>query len=533
METSSRRDSSESFPKTWWTPGASAPFVPMVDAVKLDMTTPIAYQELLGRSRELALVEGASALMNWDEETYLPRAGLRFRAEQIAYFSGWAHRRFTAPEVGGWIQACEDHGFVAGSDEDSNVREWRRQYDRQTRLPAELVEEFTRTATLARDAWAEARRRCEFARFRPHLEKLLELSRQKAEHWGYNECRYDALLEGHERGARAAQLKEVFAELQPALISLLGPAAEKSRSIPDNLLENDYPLAAQQAFNREAAEAFGFNFNAGRIDTTTHPFCSGLGPGDTRLTTRYNERDFTESFFGVLHETGHGLYEQGLNPEHHGTPLGSAVSMGIHESQSRLWENHIGRSREFWECWHPRACAHFPGLQRFSPDQIARAVNRVAPSIIRTEADPVTYDLHIVLRFELELKLMEGELKVSDLPGAWNEAFEKLLGLKVPDDARGCLQDIHWSHGAFGYFPTYTLGNLNAAQLIRRAAQDAPALPTELRAGKYATLLAWLREKVHQPGQRYDPQELMRRATGEMTQGAHHLEHLRRKFVCE
>lgn len=490
-----------------------------------------AYEKLRSRSKEIALVDSAAGLLNWDEETYMPRGALPFRAEQLAFFSGWSHRQFTAPEVGDWIKACEDHGFAADSDEAANVCEWRRSYDRATKLPPELVEEFNRATTLARDAWAEARKRSEFAHFQPHLEKLLQLSRQMADKWGYAENRYDALLEGHERGAGASQIKKVFTELRPAIVAVLGPAVERSKSIPENFLEADYPIAAQQAFNREVAEAFGFDFNAGRIDTTTHPFCTGLGPGDTRLTTRYNERDFTESFYGVLHETGHGLYDQGLKPEHHGTPLGSACSMGIHESQSRLWENHVGRSVAFWEHWHPRACHHFPMLKKFSPKQIASAINRVAPSFIRVEADQVTYDLHIILRFELELKLIEGELKVADLPGVWNEEFEKMLGLKVPDDARGCLQDIHWSLGAFGYFPTYTLGNLNASQLMRRAATDTPGLDSDLRSGNYCRLLGWLREKIHGSGQRFDPQELMRRATGEETQAKHHLDYLRHKFI--
>ncbi len=489
------------------------------------------YQNLLDRSRAIALIEGASALLNWDEETYLPRQGLAFRAEQLAFCAGWTHRQFTAPEVGDWIKACEDHGFNPESDEAANLREWRRAYDRATRLPPELVEQFNRTRTLARDAWTDARRRSDFARFQPHLERLLDLSRQMAERWGYAQHRYDALLEGHERGARTADLRKLFAQLRPAVVSLLPPAMEMSRSVPKDFLDGDYPVAAQQAFNREVAEALGFDFNAGRIDTTTHPFCTGLGPGDTRLTTRYDERDFTESFYGVLHETGHGLYEQGLRPAHHGTPLGTAASMGLHESQSRLWENHVGRSLGFWEHWHPRACHHLPALKRFSPGAIARAVNRVSPSFIRTEADQVTYDLHVILRFELELQLISGELKVVDLPAAWNSQFQAMLGLKVPDDARGCLQDIHWSLGAFGYFPTYTLGNLNASQLMRRAGLDRPTLPGELNAGNYQGLLGWLREKIHQHGQRHEPPELMRHATGETTQARYHLEHLQQKFL--
>lgn len=490
-----------------------------------------AYNKLRARAKEIALIEAASGLLNWDEETGMPRKALPFRAEQIACLSGWSHRQFTAVEVGDWIKACEDHGFAPTSDEGVNVREWRRSYDRATKLSAELVEEFNRATTLARDAWAEARRRSEFPIFQPHLEQLLVLNRRMADQWGFAESRYDALLEGHERGARAAELKRLFAEFRPQLVNILGPAVERSRSVPDTLLEADYPIAAQQAFNREVAAAVGFDFDAGRIDTTTHPFCTGLGPGDTRLTTRYNERDFTESLYGVLHEAGHGLYDQGLKAEHHGTPLGKDCSMGIHESQSRLWENHVGRSLAFWQNWHGRAGEHFPNLKQFTPEQIHAAINRVTPSFIRVEADQVSYDLHIILRFEMELRLIEGDLAVEEVPAVWNAEFEKMFGLQVPDDARGCLQDIHWSLGAFGYFPTYTLGNLNAAQLMHAVTREMPGIEAQLRAGQYAELLKWLRAKIHEPGQRFEPQELMRRATGEGTSPRFHLEALRRKFL--
>jgi carboxypeptidase Taq len=274
----------------------------------------------------------------------------------------------------------------------------------------------------------------------------------------------------------------------------------------------------------------GFDFESGRIDTTTHPFCSGMGPSDCRLTTRYSEEDFTVSLYGIMHEAGHGLYDQGLLKEHYGTPLGSAVSLGIHESQSRLWENHVGRSEAFWRHWHPVACKHFPELSRFTPEQLTAAVNHVQPSFIRVEADQITYDLHIILRFEIELKLIERQLAVADVPAYWNEAFEKSFGLKVDNDAHGCLQDIHWSIGMMGYFPTYSLGNLNAAQLMRRALADAPALDAELARGEYGTLLKWLREKVHRHGMRHHPQDLMRLATGEGTSPAAHLASLRNKY---
>jgi carboxypeptidase Taq len=361
---------------------------------------------------------------------------------------------------------------------------------------------------------------------------VLNLTRQFADCWGYQESVYDALLEGYETGAKTRELRTLFAELRPAIGSVLAPAREHSAAVPEDYLHGHYPVAAQQAFNRKVAEAIGFDFTAGRVDTTTHPFCETLGPGDCRLTTRYDERNFAQSLYGVLHEAGHGLYEQGLPPEHYGTPLGTAVSLGIHESQSRLWENHVGRSRSFWEHWHPVACEHFPDLRRFSPEQICAGVNRVAPSFIRVEADQVTYDLHIILRFELEVQLVEGQLKVADVPALWNEEFEKLFGLKVTQDSDGCLQDIHWSIGLLGYFPTYTLGNLNAAQLMRRALEDQETLAEELNRGEYINLLKWLREKIHHAGSRLRPPELMKQATGEPTRSNYHLDYLRQKFVA-
>jgi carboxypeptidase Taq len=482
--------------------------------------------------REVALLTSCETVLNWDQDTHMPPKASPYRAEQRTYLTAWAHRLSTAPEVGDWISACEQRGFPADSKEAVNVREWRRSYDRQARLPTELVEEFQRARSIARDAWVEARRRSDFTLFQQHLENIIELTRRMADCWGYEASPYDALLEEYEPGARSGSLRQLFAELKPAIASLRGAVVERSARIPQNLLEGDYPVSAQQAFNREVAEAMGYDFAAGRIDTTIHPFYADLGPRDRRITARYDEKDFTRSLYGILHEAGHALYEQGFNPEDYGTPMARAASLGIHESQSRLWENHVGRSEVFWEHWHPAACRNFPGLARFSPAQIAAAVSRVAPSFSRVEADQVTYDLHIILRFEIEVSLLEGDMKVADVPGAWNEAFEKTFGLKVPNDAQGCLQDVHWSIGILGYFPTYTLGNLNAAQLFRRACRDHPDLESELKRGQYATLLAWLREKIHQQGQRYRPQDLMQFATGEPTRAAWHLANLRRRFAA-
>ncbi|HNQ73901.1 MAG TPA: carboxypeptidase M32 [Verrucomicrobiota bacterium] len=496
--------------------------------------TPVAftpYRQLLKRTREIALLTSSASMLTWDLETYAPAEAVNFRAEQLAYLGGAAHRKFTSGKVGDLIAQCEQHGFPADSAEAANVREWRRSYDRATKVPPRLVEKMERTRTHAREAWKRAREQSKFRLFQPHLQKVLGLSRQFAECWGFQESVYDALLEGYEPGAKTRELRALFAELRPALGAVLGPAREKSAALPENFLRGHYPVAAQQAFNRQVAAAIGFDFAAGRIDTTTHPFCETLGPRDCRLTTRYDESNFAQSLYGVLHEAGHGLYEQGLPGEQFGRPLGTAVSLGIHESQSRLWENHVGRDAVFWQHWHPVACEHLPDLRRFTPEQIHAGVNRVAPSFIRVEADQVTYDLHIMLRFELEVALVEGRLKVADVPARWNEEFEKLTGLKVTRDADGCLQDIHWSIGLLGYFPTYTLGNLNAAQLMHRARQERENLAAELARGEYGGLLGWLRARVHAHGSRYRPQELMTQATGEPTRSRHHLDYLRQKFV--
>jgi carboxypeptidase Taq len=488
------------------------------------------YEKLTERMRELALVSSTGSVLAWDQETHMPPKAITYRADQLAFLSGWTHRLFTAPEVGDWMKACEEQGYAEGSVEAVNLREWRRRYDRQVRVPVSLVEELERVRTLAREAWVAARKRSNFPHFRPHLEKIIALNRQLADCWGFEVSPYDALLEEYEPGVRTAALRQLFLELKPAIAGVLGPAVERSAAVPERLLDGDYPIPAQEALNREVAAAFGFDFEAGRVDMSAHPFCTGLGPGDCRLTTRYNVRDFTQSLYSVLHEVGHGLYEQGLLPEHFGLPMGSAGSLGIHESQSRLWENHVGRHRSFWEHWYAVACRHLPDVRRFSPEQVWAAVNRVAPSFIRVEADPVTYDLHIVLRFEIEVRLLEGELKGEDVPVYWNESFEKLFGLKVPNDAVGCLQDIHWSLSSLGYFPTYTLGNLNAAQLFHRAGLEVSGLAESLRTGSYEGLLAWLRKKIHEQGCRYVPQRLMEFATGEPTQAKYHVAHLRQTF---
>jgi carboxypeptidase Taq len=494
-----------------------------------------AYDSLQQRFREVAGYGSMGSLLAWDQETYMPPKAGAYRAEQLGQIAGLTHRLSTSAEVGDWIAACEDSLPPCADAEETalreaNVREWRRDYDRATRLPARLVEELARTTSLSREAWMKARQESNFASFAPWLEKILGLVREQAESWGYNTCAYDALLEGYEPGARVAELDPLFADLQKELTPLLPRLHKITGAIDPARLQGNYPIAAQLGLNQRVAGAMGFDFEAGRIDTTVHPFCTEIGPRDCRMTTRYHENDFTGSLFGVMHEAGHGLYTQGLPVEHFGLPMGTYLSLGIHESQSRLWENQVGRSREFWSHWYPVACESFPELKELPLDEFWLLVNRVSPSHIRVEADEATYNLHIILRYEIEQKLVSGELPVADLPKAWNARFEELFQIPVPDDARGCLQDTHWSLGLIGYFPTYTLGTLNAAQLFRAAMRTESKMETELKAGNYAPLLEWLRENIHRHGRRYSPQELIQRATGEPLRAAYFLEYLKKKY---
>jgi len=476
-----------------------------------------AYEDLIRRSRERALLSSCSALLGWDEQTYLPRGGSLARGDQMALLAGLTHERATDPVIGERLAAVEasQDGSVPESPEAANVREWRRSFDRLTRLPRSLVEELARTTTVAQGEWVEARQANDFGRFRPWLESIVGLKRQEAACLADGGDLYDALLDEYEPGARARDLAPLFEALRRDLVPLISAIAGSGQRSDRSALEGDYPIDRQRVFGESVAAAIGFDFDRGRLDTAAHPFCSGIAPGDCRITTRFDARDFTDGFFSILHEVGHALYEQGLDPAHHGTPMGESVSLGVHESQSRLWENAVGRGRAFWEHWLPQARRVFRGpLRNVDLDAFLAAINRVEPSLIRVQADEVTYNLHILIRFELELALIGGDLAVGDLPAAWSEKYRESLGVVPLDDASGCLQDIHWAAGLVGYFPTYTLGNLYAAQLCRKAEADLDGLDRSIARGDFAGLLGWLRENIHRQGQRHRAGELIRRATG-------------------
>ena len=492
-----------------------------------------AYDDLLRRSREESLLASCAELLAWDEETYLPRAGVSHRANQLALLAGMLHDRAADPRVGDLLAAVEGSALLSDADGDAavNVREWRRVYDRSIRLPRSLVEENMRVASFAQQEWAIAHRDADFPRFRPWFEKIVALKRREAECLGYAHHPYDALLEEYEPGARTDDIAALFAALREELLPLANALTYARRRPDTSILQRDYPLDRQRVFGEMAAAALGFDFDAGRLDSTTHPFFATIGPGDVRIATRYKPRQFNAAFFATLHEVGHALYEQGLPAAHYGTPLGAPTSLAMHEAQSRLWENTVGRSVAFWQYFFPLARQVFPAaLNDVKASDFYFAVNNVEATFIRVTSDEVTYNLHILIRFELEKALMSGDLTPADLPGAWNEKYRHYLGITPANDADGCLQDGHWSAGMIGYFPTYTLGNLYAAQLFAKAREEVSDLDESFGRGDFSGLLGWLRDRVHRPGGRYSAARLIDRVTGSPLDHRPLVQALRRKY---
>jgi carboxypeptidase Taq len=490
-------------------------------------------QALKARLLEADDLDRAARLLHWDQTTYMPPGGGEARGRQIATLSRLAHEHFTAAETGRLLDEAtrETASLPYESDEASLVRVTRREWDKLNRQPASLVAELQEHYARSYQAWIEARPANDFARMRPFLERTLELSRRLANCYpGYDHIA-DPLIDFADDGMTAASVRSLFAELRGRLVPLAQaitsrPPADSSclrkRARMDDLL----------AFGVEVVRRFGYDFQRGRQDLTRHPFMTKFSHGDVRITTRWNEEDLTDSLFSTLHECGHALYEQGIDPSYEGTPLSYGASAGVHESQSRLWENFVGRSREFWEHFYPRLQAASPDQLRDVPlDVFYRAVNRVERSLIRTDADEVTYNLHVMLRFELELDMLEGKLAIRDLPRAWSERFERDIGIPVPDDRNGALQDVHWFDGRIGgVFQGYTLGNILSAQFFAAAVAAHPGIPAEIRNGEFATLRGWLRENVYRHGAKFTPTELVRRVTGHDLTVAPYLDYLWRKF---
>jgi len=500
------------------------------------MTAPIdqnTYDQLCGHARETALLNSISELLQWDERALLPPAGGTYRADQITYLSGKVHARQTDPRIGEWLgelsestAALEPHSDVA-----TTVRMMRREYDKLTKVPQTLVESLSRAAVLGQQSWAAARKNNDFASFAGVLNEIISLKREQAEAVGYKESPYDALLDDYEPGETTSNVARVLEELRQELVPLVAAIADSPRRPDLGLLHRPYDIATQREFGMKAAAAIGFDFSRGRLDVTDHPFCAEMGPDDCRITTRYDAQFFSTAFFGILHEAGHGIYDQGLRADQYGLPPGTYISLGIHESQSRMWENLVGRSHAFWRHFFPDAQQAVPqSLGDVGQDEFFFAVNAVQPSLIRVEADEATYNLHIIIRFELEQALINGELEVADLPGAWQEKYQHYLGIQSPTDSDGVLQDVHWGAALLGYFPTYSLGNLYAAQFFATANAELGDLNEQFAAGEFQPLLQWLRQRVHQPGQCYTAREMVENVTGKPLGHEALLSQLRSKY---
>lgn len=491
-----------------------------------------AIQELTTRLNAIKDIHYAIGLLHWDQQTYMPKGSITTRAEQIATLSTLAHRMSTEDEMRRLIEATNER-FDPETDNGALSRLARRNYERATKLLPELVADLARTTSLAEPAWVEARAQGEWSLFAPHLTRIVALQKQVAENFGYTTHPYDALLEEYEFGATKAQLEGMFLELKTGIVPLVRAIRAsmdepRKRSQP---LHNFFDETKQESFGRDVITRFGYDWDRGRQDRAVHPFCISFSSGDVRITTRFDPNFLQPALFGTLHEAGHALYEQGINTAYARTPLGSGVSMGVHESQSRLWENLVGRSRAFWSFFYPQLQSLFPeALREVDLEKFYRAINTVEPSMIRVEADEVTYNLHTLLRFELEVDLLDGNLTVAEIPEAWNVKMEEYLGIRPKTDAEGALQDVHWSGGMFAYFPTYTVGNVLAVQLFNAATEAHPTIEDEIARGEFTSLHAWLKNNIYRFGSKYDPQDLIQRATGSRLNTAPYLNYLQTKF---
>jgi carboxypeptidase Taq len=484
---------------------------------------------------ELTYLGEAASVLGWDQNTYMPTGGAESRAKQLSTLSQLIHSKFTSDETGSLLSKAENQAanFPEGSIERDLLRKVRKDYDQSRKFPSDFVAERSQSSSIAQIKWIEARKNNDFKAFSPDLKKNIELSQRTAEYLGYSKLPYDALLDLHETGLTTERTKQLFDSARPTLVSLVRKTQEKSSAIDASVLSRFYPEAQQEKLSKKVSAMIGFDFNRGRLDKTTHPFATSFGRNDVRITTRYDEHSLPYCLMSVIHESGHAMYEQNVSPDFDETPLSGGCSMGVHESQSRLWENIVGRSRGFWSAIFPSVLEAFPGT--ITPEEeklFYRAINKIQPSFIRTEADEVTYNLHIFLRFELEQALISGELKVDDAPAAWNEKMQSTLGIVPPTDTLGILQDVHWAMGSLGYFPTYSIGNFLSAQVYEAALKSNPEIPSEISNGNFKPLFSWLKENIWRHGSRYFPSELILKATGKPLDTTAFTRYLTEKFTA-
>lgn len=498
------------------------------------MDTQQEWDALKGYYRETALLEGASALLEWDERTGLPSLAGNYRADQLTLLAGLIHQRRTDPSLGERLEKLSQTDLAAdpNSPVGASLRKLSKDFRRHTRLPMDLVQAISQATVLGQQAWEKARKADDWKMFQPHMETVFGLRRQEAELLADGGSLYDALLDQYEEGANSQVLTKTFADLRDSLVELVKKIAGSATRPDGAAMRRPVSVENQRRISRWMAEKIGYRFDRGRLDETSHPFCTTLGPDDCRILTRYDENFFASGFYGTLHEAGHGTYEQGLPTDWYALPPGMAAGLGIHESQSRLWENFVGRSQAFWDWAFPEVARQVSGSwDGLDSQSVYRDANCVAPSLIRVEADEVTYNLHILIRFELEQQLMTGELAVADAPDAWNERYEHYLGIRPPSAADGILQDVHWSAGLVGYFPTYSLGNLYAAQLMEAAERELGDLASLFAAGEFAPLLEWLQTNVHSRGACYYSDALVEKVTGQPLTAQPLVDYLQKKLA--
>ncbi len=481
---------------------------------------------------EVSDLNNAAALLGWDQQTYMPPRGAIARGHQLATLERLAHMRFISDEMGSLLEDMKQ--IAADLDPDSNdarlVKVTARRFDKQVKVPGEWVAEFARVTAIAQQVWQQAKAEDNFSLFQPHLEKVVELRRAYADLFAPYDHIYDALLDDFEPGLKTAEVQKIFDDLRPKQVELIKAIGEKP-AIDNSFLLQYYDEQKQWDFGKQVATRFGYDWQRGRLDKSVHPFTTNFGIDDVRITTRVLPENLSSALFGTMHETGHALYEMGVDPALERSPLARGASLAIHESQSRMWENLVGCSYPFWAYFYPRLQDVFPTqLNGVSLDAFYKAINKVQPSLIRVEADEATYNLHIMLRLELEIELIEGAVAVKDLPEAWNARMQDYLGVKPASDAQGVLQDIHWSGGSIGYFSTYALGNLISVQLWERIQRDLPTLEDQMRKGEFSELLGWLKEHVHRFGAKYEPQELVQRITGSKIDAAPYVRYLWDKY---
>ena len=474
----------------------------------LETAAPV--QALKERLYDINALHAAAAIFDWDQQCFMPPGGAEARSHHTSILGRMAHEMLVADETARLIEEA-GKSVAEGSVDAALVRVTKRNYDLATKVPSSLVAAKLQLAAIAHEQWVKARKGNDFASFAATLEKMFDICRQEAEHLGYEGHIYDALLDQYEEGARKTDVEAMFGKVREPLVDLVAEIAQQPE-VDSSFLKGDWPIEGQRSFTEAIVRAIGFDFERGRQDTAPHPFCGGWSVDDVRLTTRFLP-NLSSAVFGSLHEAGHGMYEQGSPQEWDRTPLAGGVSLGVHESQSRFWENIVGRSREFWVRFLPDLQRTFPSLSSVSLDAFHRAVNKVEPSLIRVEADEVTYNLHILVRFELECALLEGSLKVKDLPEAWNTKYRDYLGITPPSDSEGCLQDVHWSAGLVGYFPTYSMGNLLSYQIYSTMTSEIGDQRAAWSAGEFGATLGWLQERIYSQGQRYTPRDLVERVT--------------------